>query len=120
MLAKIIFDISAIDGFAITVTLVGYIIVFIALVVLYYVYRIIPRLIKMNIRQKLLRQGKTTTADLDQDTLTGEENAAIAMALYLYLNEIHDEESTVMTIKRVSKRYSPWSSKIYGLNLPPK
>jgi hypothetical protein len=48
--------------------------------------------------------------------MTGEINAAISMALYLYFEELHDEESDVVTIKKVSKRYSPWSSKIYGLN----
>jgi hypothetical protein len=34
----------------------------------------------------------------------------------LYLNEMHDEENHVITIKRASKTYSPWNSKIYGLN----
>lgn len=48
--------------------------------------------------------------------LTGQENAAISMAIYLYLNELHDHESGIVTIKSVKKNYSPWSSKIYGLN----
>jgi glutaconyl-CoA/methylmalonyl-CoA decarboxylase subunit delta len=42
--------------------------------------------------------------------------AAISMALYSYFNDTHDTESNVLTINKVSKRYSPWSSKIYGLN----
>lgn len=41
--------------------------------------------------------------------------AAIAMALYLHFNEMHDEESNVITIQRISKTYSPWSSKIYNM-----
>ena len=41
---------------------------------------------------------------------------AIAMALHLYLEDVHDDESNVITIKRIEKRYSPWSSKIYGIN----
>jgi hypothetical protein len=41
---------------------------------------------------------------------------AIAMALHLYYADVHDEESHIMTIKTVERRYSPWSSKIYGLN----
>ncbi|MBK7132370.1 MAG: hypothetical protein IPH69_05955 [Bacteroidales bacterium] len=41
--------------------------------------------------------------------------AAVAMALYLYFNEMHDEESNVITIQRISKTYSPWSSKIYNM-----
>ncbi len=41
---------------------------------------------------------------------------AIAMALHLYYDEVHDDESNVITIKRIERRYSPWSSKIYGIN----
>ena len=44
-----------------------------------------------------------------------DKKAAIAMALYLYFNEMHDEESNVITIQRISKTYSPWSSKIYNM-----
>ena len=46
--------------------------------------------------------------------------AAIAMALYLYQNELHDYENTVLTINKVSKNYSPWSSKLYGLREIPR
>lgn len=51
---------------------------------------------------------------------TGEEIAAIAMALRDHL-EAHDAESTVLTLKKIRRAYSPWSSKIYGLReLPHK
>jgi lipopolysaccharide export LptBFGC system permease protein LptF len=43
------------------------------------------------------------------------DKAAVAMALYLYFNETHDEESDIITVKRVSKTYSPWSSKLYSM-----
>lgn len=42
--------------------------------------------------------------------------AAIAMALHLYFNGVHDEEPTQITIKNVERRYSPWNSKLYGMN----
>jgi hypothetical protein len=41
---------------------------------------------------------------------------AIAMALHLFYDEVHDTESNVITIKRIERRYSPWSSKIYGIS----
>ena len=41
---------------------------------------------------------------------------AIAMALHLFYDEVHDNESNVITIKRIERRYSPWSSKIYGIS----
>lgn len=49
--------------------------------------------------------------------ISGEEIAAISMALYSCFSENHDNESNVITLKKVSKSYSPWSSKIYGLNV---
>ncbi|PIE87489.1 MAG: hypothetical protein CSA01_00435 [Bacteroidetes bacterium] len=44
------------------------------------------------------------------------EVAAVSYALHLYLSELHDEESNVITLKRVDNKYSPWNSKVYGLN----
>ena len=51
---------------------------------------------------------------------TDELNAAIASAVYLFTTHPHDSESTVLTIKRIEKIYSPWSSKIYGLRKSPR
>ena len=42
--------------------------------------------------------------------------AAIATAIHLYFNEVHDVESNVITIKKIERHYSPWSSKVLGLN----
>ena len=49
---------------------------------------------------------------------SGEEIAAIIMALHEHLNA-HDTETTVLTINKVKKAYSPWSSKIYSLRETP-
>ena len=41
--------------------------------------------------------------------------AAIAMAIY-EATELHDDERTILTIKKnAERRYLPWSSKIYTL-----
>lgn len=42
--------------------------------------------------------------------------AVIGYALHLYLSEIHDLEKMQITIQKTIRPYSPWSSKIYGLN----
>jgi hypothetical protein len=55
-----------------------------------------------------------------ENNISGEVNAAIAMALFLYSSEIHDQENPVITMIRVSRTYSPWSSKIYGLRKLPR
>jgi hypothetical protein len=64
-----------------------------------------------------LRKKKNNTEILNkpEQKITGDENAAICAALYLYFTELHDEEKYVMTVKKVSRTYSPWSSKIYGI-----
>ncbi len=54
------------------------------------------------------------------NAFTGEEEiVAIAMAMDQYRNELHDRESTVVTINRVARVYSPWNSKIYGMRQTP-
>lgn len=63
---------------------------------------------------------KATSPDLVKVKLAGEVNAAIVMALHLYSSEIHDQEDPVITMIRVSRTYSPWSSKIYGLRKLPR
>ncbi len=50
---------------------------------------------------------------------SGEIIAAIAMALNEHLNA-HDSENTILTINKVKRAYSPWSSKIYGLREVPE
>jgi hypothetical protein len=61
---------------------------------------------------------KTKTASIGNDKveIPTTEIVAIAMALHLFYDEVHDDESNVITIKRIERRYSPWSSKIYGIN----
>ena len=51
---------------------------------------------------------------------SGEINAVIAAAINLYVQEYHDFENMALTIKRIDKYYSPWSSKIYGLRKWPR
>jgi len=45
--------------------------------------------------------------------------AVIAIALFQYSKSVHDYETLTLTINRVSRAYSPWSSKIYSLRQIP-
>ncbi len=92
----------------------GYCIVFLALILLYVVFNSFPKIIRLFRAAKLRKQGKDCPEDCVN--LPGDTVAAISMALFLHLNEYHDEEVTNLTIKKVSRNYSPWSSKIYGLD----
>jgi glutaconyl-CoA/methylmalonyl-CoA decarboxylase subunit delta len=111
---------SAASGFGVTVAVVGWLIVFAALVLLVVVFTQIPKLIYYNSRKKLKQQTKQAIVTDDDLHIAGDVSAAISMALHLFFDEMHDEESNVITIKRVRKTYSPWSSKIYGLRVWPR
>ncbi|MCX6152033.1 MAG: hypothetical protein NTX22_16020 [Ignavibacteriales bacterium] len=50
----------------------------------------------------------------------GEVYAAIGLAIHLYLKDVHDYESMMLTMQRVIRPYSPWSSKIYSLRQNPR
>ncbi len=114
-------DFLQIDGFAVTIAFVGYVVVFVALVLLYLVFRNLPSVLNFNLF-KIFNKKRSDDHTLykSEVKITGELNAAIGMAIFLYLDELHDVESGVITIKKISKRYSPWSSKIYGLRQPPR
>jgi len=110
---------NAAAGSGVTVAIVGWLIVFAALVLLVVVFTQIPKLIYYNTRKKLKQKTKQATVSNDDLHIAGDVSAAISLALYLFFDEMHDEESNVITIKRVRKTYSPWSSKIYGLRTWP-
>lgn len=99
------------------ISLVGIMIVFAALLILYRVFSWISVLLSMNIRQRLKREGKLSGGESSTLMIPGDHSAAIAMALYMY-TELHDEESNILTIDRVSRIYSPWSSKYYNMRKP--
>lgn len=98
---------------------VGIAVVFASLILLYVVFLNLAKIIQSYKKKKLIKTGHSDELSVKHE-LTGEVNAAIAAALYLYSQELHDHESTVLTINRVSRTYSPWSSKIYGLRQNPR
>ena len=49
----------------------------------------------------------------DSITLTADSTAAIALALHLYYNGVHDEEDTKITIQ---PHRTQWNNKMYGMN----
>ncbi|MBS0001394.1 MAG: OadG family protein [Cyclobacteriaceae bacterium] len=113
MISFINWDLILGDGLIITV--IGYLIVFIALVLLTLVFNLIPKILKMQISRTPRKKGLPETLNTARKEIPGEVNAAIGTALFMFFNEMHDAEDPVITIKRISKNYTPWSSKIYGV-----
>ncbi len=98
-------------------------IVFTALLVLALCFNIIN---KIGARISTKRKEKALADTLPEvvsegrpDNDSGEVIAAISMALHDHL-DAHDRESTVLTINKVRRAYSPWSSKIYSLRELPR
>ena len=113
-----IFHATGVDSLAWIIVLVGLGIVFLSLLLVYLFFRYALTFI-LNFRFRSFARKKgidKSEAETAGKMMTGEVNAAIAMALYSYFNEMHDVESGVITIKKVSKTYSPWSSKLYSMN----
>lgn len=92
---------------------IGIVVVFIALAILVLLFELVQYLILNSAKKKQVKAGKKIEEIKD---IPATEIAAISMALHLFMNDMHDEESNVITIKRIERRYSPWNSKIYGLN----
>ena len=102
----------------ITVAIVGFLIVFASLSTLVIIFSRLPKIINMKFNREKLKRKNQKEESITQDDFIVEGNvtAAISLALHLYFNELHDEESNIVTIKKVKKAYSPWSSKIYSVN----
>lgn len=110
------------SGFVMAITAMC--VVFTALILLYLFFKQIGKLM---IRASLKKEKAAVStmpaeekkaAKPDQE-INGEEIAAIAIALRRYEEDLHDIESHILTINRVARAYSPWSSKIYGINNQP-
>jgi len=106
------------NGFAMTIIAMG--VVFISLILLYLAFKYIARLYNVDIRARFRKGGQKENATETDEQLSGETLAAISLALHLYHKQLQGMEEAVMTIRNVSKTYSPWSSKIYGLRQNPK
>ena len=111
------------DANGIYLTLMAMAIVFSALLVLslcfYTISKIGSAVSKINkMRSQGVEPKSVARADAPAND-SGEEIAAIVMALHEHLNA-HDQENTILTINKVKKAYSPWSSKIYGLREIPR
>ncbi|MBX3007304.1 MAG: OadG family protein [Melioribacteraceae bacterium] len=111
---------TQVDPIGIGITFVGMAVVFFSLLLLYLVFINITKLLNQKLKRSIKREGQTVEIKVNEEELSGEVNAAIAMAIHLYMSEIHDQENMVLTINRVARTYSPWSSKIYGIRQFPR
>lgn len=113
------------DPYGVIMAIVAMSVVFVALILLYLVFKKIGNkaIIKSHIKEAASKGDIADAASVrGKESTSAEVFAAIAMALHLYRedNEAHDIENTILTIHKESKSYSPWSSKIYTLRETPQ
>ena len=112
------------DPYGIGMAAIAMSVVFLALLMLFLVFKQIGmQMIAIRIRRtkrqihkqiEIKKEAALWNASVKNDEFA--VFAAIAAAIHLYGEELHDVENTVLTINKVSRTYSPWSSKIHGLN----
>lgn len=105
------------DPYGVGMTFIAMFVVLIVLTVAYLVFKNTAKIYGMNFKKVPATNNASEVTVATKST--GEEMAAISMALHLYKSAIHDHESAVLTINKMGKNYSPWSSKIYGINRVP-
>jgi Na+-transporting methylmalonyl-CoA/oxaloacetate decarboxylase gamma subunit len=108
---------SQIDPWGIGMTFIGLSVVFLSLLLLYLLFYNITKILNQKFLSKKKEEKKEVVVSYNtQDEII----AAIGLALHLHFSELHDKESAVLTINKVARTYSPWSSKIYGLRQFPR
>ena len=99
-------------------------VVFFGLILLYISFRLIGKF-AVSLRRKNAMEAKDVTCKQEAKEMKlgeapGEVIAAISLAMHEMQSDVHDVEDTVLTITRVKRSYSPWSSKIYTLREIPR
>lgn len=111
------------DSFGIGMTISAMAVTFLGLLLLYLIFKQVGKL-SIAASKRNARKAKSGITTNERDELLGEEAgevfAAIATALYEVTEDVHDLENTVLTIHKVTRNYSPWSSKLYGLRETPR
>jgi Na+-transporting methylmalonyl-CoA/oxaloacetate decarboxylase gamma subunit len=108
------------DSSGAVISITAMTVVFIALILLFLCFK---QLAKFHIKTSKKKAAEAQGVEIDKVQYAGEETgdiyAAIALALKLYQDDIHDTEDMVITIEREDKIYSPWNSKVQTLRQTP-
>ncbi|PLW94837.1 MAG: phage tail protein [Marinilabiliales bacterium] len=102
------------DPIGIGMAIIAMFVVMSALVLSYLTFKYVSRLYRSDWKKKKVI-AETNPEEEESESISGEVAAAIAMSLHIYVHQMHDLEDTIITIRKISKTYSPWSSKLYML-----
>lgn len=108
------------DPYGIVVTVISMMVVFLSLLLLYIIFKIIGKNAVRMVKRKAAKGGASMEAVNAAIDVPGDVYAVIGLALHEVYSSVHDDESTVITIRNIRKKYSPWSSKIHTLRQIPR
>ena len=114
-------EIATADPIGMGLTVASVSVVFLVLIFLAIIFTQYGKML-MNIQKKraIKAAAATTPAATTQAAssvdVSGDVYAAIAAAIHLYNDELHDEENTIITIQKVERAWTPWNAKYYNMN----
>lgn len=94
-------------------------IVLLAVVLFFYFLKRTDKLVAIRNEEKL-KNAEPKSVKKQYDEPTEEIAVAIGLALSRYKVQYEEMENLRLTINKVSKQYSPWSSKIYSMRQLPR
>jgi Na+-transporting methylmalonyl-CoA/oxaloacetate decarboxylase gamma subunit len=112
-------EFAKLDPTGVGLIIIALTIVFTVLITLYLAFRFIAKLYKVDFRKLFKRNHPGKEVPAQNEEISGETLAAISLALHLYHKEVSGMDDAIITIKNAARKYSPWSSKIYGLRKTP-
>ena len=105
------------DPVGIGLTAVAVAVVFLALVCIALILQGTGKLMSgMDDKKKAQKETKKPIGAIASSSRDDEIIAAIATAIHLYNDELHDEEDAVITIQKVEREWTPWNAKYYNMN----
>jgi len=106
-------------GQGITIAIIGIGVVFSGLIILFISMKLFVYLSNISTARKSSRGRGIEIQEIGgNEPITGEIIAAISMAIQRSREEYHDLEQATITFQRITRPYSPWSSKIHGIRRP--
>lgn len=107
------------DPTGIAMIMIAMAVVFSSLIFLFLTFKYIAKLYNLDIKKLFSRRRENMQISDEEQEISGDTLAAIALALHLYHQQMQGLEDAVITFRKAAKIYSPWSSKIYGMRKTP-
>lgn len=104
------------NGFGLTI--VAIVVVFLLLTCICFIMKLFAQGVAKMQNRKSDKPALAASAQGEAAAAQSEEEiyAAIAAAIHLYNEELHDEENTIITIQKVERSWTPWNAKFYNMN----